>query len=122
MSMKLFVLSCLFASMGCCSKDCNILKVEFSGHVLMNKNALVIVKGGIAGHLEDVIYDEGVTHMKLCLLDPASISRNSTVEAGFSKMYGGNCVLVRPSGDLQFLENDGVLQGIATDTVEIVFS
>jgi hypothetical protein len=121
MSIKLFVLPLLLASIGCSSRDCNnVLNVEFSGHVLMSKNALVIVEGGIAGHVKDVNYEDGATRLKLCLLDPAPISKNSTVEAGFSKIYGGKCVVIRPSRDLQFLENKESLRGVARDTIEII--
>lgn len=120
-SMELLISLLLFTSVGCSSKDCNLVAVTFSGHVLMNKDALVIVDGGIAGHVEDINYEGRVTRIKLCLLDPSAISRNSTVEAGFVPMYGGRCILIRPSSDMQFLANDEMLQGVEKDTLHIGF-
>jgi hypothetical protein len=120
-SMELLISFLLFASVGCSNKDCNFVAVTFSGHVLMNKDALVIIDGGIGGHVEDINYESSVTRIKLCLLDSSAISRNSTVEAGFVPLYGGRCVLITPSIDSQFLANDEMLQGVEKDTLHIGF-
>jgi hypothetical protein len=43
------------------------------------------------------------------------------VEAGFAPIYGGRCVLIRPSSDQQFLANDEMLHGVDKDTLAINF-
>lgn len=117
--MKLSILPFLIGIIACGSKDCRTLKAEFSGQVSMNKNALVLIEGGIVGYVEDVSFKAGVTHVELCLQDTTSISRNSTVEAGFVNMYGARCILIRPGDDSQVLANEEKLKGINKDTLEI---
>jgi hypothetical protein len=119
--MKLLVPFLFLASVECCNNEGNLVTVTFTGDVFMDKNALVIIDGGIAGHVEEINYEGHLTRMKLSLLDPGPISRNSTVEAGFAPIYGGRCVLIRPGSDLEFLANVETLKGMEKDTLQINF-